>query len=101
MYALCRVSLKLTDNQKYFAINKGFLMVEIEAILFSSKEEINAFMDYCKDNFDRFKLNNDGQEIASGTCRPMHMCMSLTCSLGRESQRTSVCNHMLPFLELL
>ena len=64
------MSLKLTDNQKYFVVNKGLLMVEIEAIVFSTKEEINAFMDYAKDNFERFKLNNDGQDIASGEMRP-------------------------------
>ena len=64
------MSLKLTDNQKYFAVNKGLLMVEIEAIMFSNKEEINAFMDYAKDNFERFKLSNDGQEIASGKFHP-------------------------------
>ena len=63
-----RVPYTFGEKQTNALVNRGLLQVELKkAITVYHREEVDSLFTFTSDHADRFKRDNDGQDIASGT----------------------------------
>ncbi|KAK9827574.1 hypothetical protein WJX74_011054 [Apatococcus lobatus] len=66
VYAVFRVAFAFNEKQTYALVNRGILMAELKVLKVYHREEVDSLFQFTQHNADRFKRDNDGQDVASG-----------------------------------
>ena len=63
---LCRVTYSFNEKQYNALVNRGLLRAELAILEVYQREEVDNLFEFTSNYVERFKMENDGQEIARG-----------------------------------